>query len=119
MKVVIPGENHPQKISYDGHLEIDAEMSLKYLDNIKAEGFEIHDRTIELAKLIFKDITENNWESMGKGYKHVVGRISLSLTCIEAIVPFVWKYPEIHIHPAYHANIADVMIEINNILNGE
>ena len=110
LTVVVPGEDHPEEISYAGRFIIDEHTAILHADLLYDGSESMNKNTIEYAKIVYQDINEDNWHSMGKGPLHVVGRVDLSLKMNYTDQPYVWKYPETHVHPAYQSNLADVLI---------
>jgi hypothetical protein len=93
---------------------IDSEMTLKYYEEIK----EIDPITVKLFKLVVPDfpyeIKKEIIDGCLIGFRHLIGLLSLTVQFIIKGVKFGWKYPESHIHPKYQANLADVIILLNN-----
>ena len=112
LNLVIPGPNHPEDINYGSKFVIDYDISrIHYEYLIRTRKY--HKRTFAAARIVYHDINKDNWYNKGKGPRHLIGRIDLTLTLLDIDHPgIVWKYPETHIHPGYQAALSDVMMKI-------
>jgi len=99
---------------------IDAEKTLNHSRNISI----LQSKTIDFVSIVFRnekgkeqfdrkklmDDTHNYLALQGIGFQHVVGMIDLMLTNLYAGKRFSLKYPESYLHPAFQANLADMII---------
>ena len=101
---------------------IDLNASLATLNDVNEmdnnKRLNILKPAIRLAKKVYKDININNYNS-ADGYRHLIGRLCLTLLCVEFNVPYIWRYPEINIHPEFQANLTDVIIALADIDAGD
>ncbi|GAF80738.1 unnamed protein product, partial [marine sediment metagenome] len=77
-----------------------------------------HDRTAELVQMVFKNhegpITPDVCRKNGLGYRHVGGRMDLTLKLMQRGVPIAWVYPEAGLHPSAQVELGDVIIRLIN-----
>lgn len=99
---------------YLERIMIDPEMSLKYYETLK----EIDPITKKFFKMAVPDfpheITREILDNCLIGFRHLIGLFSLTVKLFVEDIKFGWKYPESHIHPKYQANLADILILLND-----
>jgi len=112
-------------------IAVDLEMSVYHIDRC----IKLHPLTQEMFRIVFPDVNDDplslffdtdaglKWRSvMGTGYKHVMGRIDVSLKFMMNDTPFYWKYPEAGLHPKSQCNLGDLSIRMSRLddweLNG-
>lgn len=99
-------------IKYPERLMISCFETLKYFEQID----EIDKYSACLFKIVvpfFKDkVDKKTLLKSGSGYRHLIGLIGLTLSCIKENKKFGWSYPENYLHPSLQANLADLQIII-------
>jgi len=100
-------------VEYAERIPLDLEACLYHIDRVQ----KFDDRTAELVRMVFKydgEITPDICRKNGLGWRHVAGRIDLSLKFMQMGIPFAWIYPEAGLHPSAQCELADVIILLSN-----
>ena len=109
--LIFKGPNVPD-VEYAGRFPMGMDVCLYHMDRVQV----FHAETERLMKVVFKDykgsLSPDGVRKMGLGFKHVGGRIDLSLKLKDKNIPFAWIYPESGLHPSACTELADVVIEL-------
>lgn len=100
----------PDESAYVERIMITPEMTLNHYNSLK----EIDPYTAKFFRIVIHDfpyeVNKKNIDKCVKGFQHIVGLFSLSLSFFLQNVKFGWKHPESYLHPKYQGNIADALI---------
>ena len=104
-----------EELEHPGAIIIDYHKCMRWAKEVMTRpDYTMEPEVIPLATLVFDDIEvkEDTWQTMGDGVLHMLARIDMTLT-LRTGHSLVWKNPETSIYPKYHANIVDLMIEMD------
>jgi len=103
-----------QNLEYPGRVMIDAEAAVYHADRLSLDGQ--HPQTETLFKRVFPDfphfVVPDQIKQSSYGARHIFGLLDMSLKFRDLQVPFGWKHPEAHIHPANEVELGDIAIEL-------
>jgi len=112
--LICKGANVPDA-EYAERFRLTLEVCLYHIDRVQT----FHERTEELVRMVFKNyegtITPDVCRQNGLGWRHVAGRIDMSLKFIQMGIKFAWVYPEAGLHPSAQVELADVILILTNI----
>ena len=103
---------HVPDVEYAERVKLDLEACLYHIDRVQT----FHPQTAELIRMVFKGyegpITPEVCRQNGLGWRHVAGRIDMSLKFIQMGIKFAWVYPEAGLHPSAQCELGDVIIRL-------
>lgn len=112
--VTIVCHNGPEDASIPGHVPVDAEVALYHAERVRV----LHDLTRPFFAIVFPGAPRELFDvatrhRQGSGYRHLLGRIDLTLKFIDTGVRFYWKYPESYLHPSAQCDLADLVLALS------
>jgi len=112
--VTIVCHNGPEDVSIPGHVGIDAEVALYHAERVRV----LHDLTRPFFAIVFPDAPKSLFNvttrgQHGTGYRHLLGRVDMTLKFIDAGCAFFWRYPEAFLHPSAQRDLADLVLALS------
>tara|TARA_Y100001973_G_scaffold97974_1_gene154861 strand:+ start:1080 stop:1544 length:465 start_codon:yes stop_codon:yes gene_type:complete len=106
--------NLDEEVHFEDCCVLDYVLSLRRYDSM----ISIDPFVAALWKIVFQnfsgDVTKESLEKCSEAHRSFVGRIDLTLRCMIENTKFVWRFPEMGLHPRNEVNIADLLILLSD-----